>query len=251
MDKSKAYSSDFYAYTNIVAIPSARVIVPKVVNLLSPESVLDVGCGAGAWCSVWIENGVPKVMGADGEYVDRAHLLIASDQFLAADLSQPFLAGSRFDLVTSLEVAEHIHESQADVFVENLVRHGDIILFSAAVPGQGGEFHVNEQPLEYWREKFAGHGYQCFDPVRPIVREEHTVAGWYRFNTLLYVAKSRVATLPKAIKSCAVLPGSPIPSNYPIWWTLRNAILGMAPPSIKHALVRFKGYWIRRRHALH
>lgn len=250
MEKSKTYSSDFYAYTNIVAIPSARAIVPKLVDLLSPKSVLDVGCGAGAWCSIWVENGVPEVVGADGGYVDRERMLIDPAQFLAADLSQSFFAGRRFDLVVSLEVAEHIHASNADTFIDNLVSHGDIVLFSAAVPGQGGEFHVNEQPLQYWRDKFAQHGYQCFDPIRPLVRHDSSVAAWYRFNTLLYVTGDKVAALPSAIRSSMVPVGEPIPCDYPIWWKLRNAILRVMPSQISEALVEIKGHWIRKRHAV-
>ena len=58
-------------------------------------------------------------------------------------------------------MAEHIEEKSSDTFIDNLATAADIILFSAAVRGQGGDFHVNEQPLSYWKEKFMKRGYFC------------------------------------------------------------------------------------------
>ncbi|MBO9716750.1 MAG: class I SAM-dependent methyltransferase [Pseudoxanthomonas sp.] len=251
MENSKAYSSDFYAYNNRVAVASARSVVPRVAALLSPDSVLDVGCGVGAWCSVWLENGARTVAGADGDYVERERLLIGTERFIPTNLAQPFSAGERFDLVMSLEVAEHIPEPHADTFVANLVRHGEVILFSAAVPGQGGEFHVNERPLEYWRTKFAAHGYQCFDPVRPLLRNDGSVAPWYRFNTLLYVAQSRIPTLPTKILESRVDPSLSIPDESPLWWKLRNGAIGLLPGFLTDALARARSSWVRMRYARH
>jgi SAM-dependent methyltransferase len=251
MEQSKAYSSDFYAYNNRVALASARAVVPRVAALLAPGSVLDVGCGVGAWCHVWLENGAHEVTGADGDYVERERLLIGAERFIAANLAQPFDAGARFDLVMSLEVAEHVPEAHADTFVANLTRHGDVVLFSAAVPGQGGEFHVNERPLEYWRAKFAAHGYECFDPLRPLLRDDASVAPWYRFNTLLYVSGSQVPTLPPAILASRVDPAQPVADASPLWWRLRNGTIGLLPAFLTDALARARSSWVRMRYARH
>lgn len=251
MEQSKAYSSDFYAYNNRVAVASARAVVPHVAALLAPASVLDVGCGVGAWCHVWLENGADEVTGVDGDYVERERLLMGADRFLAADLAQPFNAGARFELVMSLEVAEHVPEASADTFVANLLHHGDVVLFSAAVPGQGGEFHVNERPLEYWRKKFALQGYECFDPVRPLLRDDASVAPWYRFNTLLYVAKSRMPALSPSILASRVDPEQPIPDDSPLWWRLRNGAIGLLPAFLTDALASARSSWVRMRYARH
>lgn len=251
MEPSKVYSSDFYAYNNRVALASARAMVPKVAAVLAPRRVLDVGCGVGAWCQVWLENGADAVIGADGDYVDRNRLLIGPDQFVSANLAQPFALGKRFDLVMSLEVAEHIPQAHADMFVANLVRHGDVILFSAAVPGQGGEFHVNEQPLEYWRHKFQAHGYQCFDLFRPLLRDDGAVAPWYRFNTLLYVAESRISSLNSEVLASQVEAGQLLPDASPLWWKVRNGTLGLLPTRMTEALAKARSSWVRVRHARH
>ena len=127
------------------------------------KSVLDLGCGQGVWLASWVRLGAKDVQGIDGPYVDQERLHIPKERFQGRDLARPVDLGRHFDLVQSLEVAEHLPQSAAEQFVDSLVRHGPLVLFSAATPGQGGENHINEQPWEYWREKFAARGYEVFD----------------------------------------------------------------------------------------
>jgi len=239
------YKNDFYEYINAGSLSSAREICPTIVSWLKPKSLLDIGCGAGAWCRIWMEQGVQDVLGVDGDYVDRQALLIPQASFRSHDLSKDFDAGRRFDLVTSLEVAEHVPTETSATFVDNLVRHGDFVMFSAAVPGQGGEFHVNEQPLEFWRELFVARGYRCFDPLRPLLSGNTRVEPWYRYNTLLYVAESAVAELPPAVRNAEIGPGTAIPERAPLSWQARNALLRSAPKPVLDLLVRLKHSWGR------
>lgn len=141
------YNDDFYAYISQGSRDSAQVIVPLVLDEMSIDRMVDVGGGAGAWAKVWEEAGVTTTL-VDGDYVENPMV----KDFRAHDLSKPIDLGERFDLVQTLEVAEHLPETSASDFVDTLTRHGDIVLFSAAVKGQGGEHHVNEQPVEYWRK---------------------------------------------------------------------------------------------------
>jgi SAM-dependent methyltransferase len=157
-----------------------------VYELVRPASVLDVGCGAGTWLSQWSSAGVPDVLGIDGDYVDRTKLQIPSDAFKPVNLQQSFSLGRTFDLVQTLEVAEHLDEANADAFVESLARHGDTILFSAAIPKQGGTHHVNEQWQSYWAEKFAKAGYTCYDILRPRIWADRRILWFYRQNMLLF-----------------------------------------------------------------
>jgi len=246
----RAYKPDFYKYINAGSLASARVVAPAILKMLAPQSVLDAGCGAGAWCSVWLEIGVPDVRGLDGNYVRPEGLLIDQQLFTAADLAHPVDLGRKFDLVTSLEVAEHLPADSADVFVDSLVRHGDIILFSAATPGQGGEYHVNEQPLAYWREKFMRRGYACFDPIREVVAGAGQVEPWYRYNMLLYVAEERIGSLPDAIKATRVSDGEPVRDMSSMGWRVRNGVIRLMPKFIVDALVKFKHAWVRRKYEI-
>jgi len=242
------YNEGFFDYINAGSTASARRVCPLLVDWLTPKSLLDVGCGAGAWCRVWGESGVAEVVGADGDYVDRKRLLIDQSAFVAKDLSQAFDLGRQFDLVTSLEVAEHVATSSSGKFVDNLARHGKRILFSAAVPGQGGEFHVNEQPLEFWRALFSAKGYRCFDPLRPILAGSggRTVEPWYRYNTLFYAADEVVGDLPVAIRETEVQAANAIAQRAPIPWRARNAVLRQLPPSAIDALAKLKHTLSRR-----
>lgn len=225
------YDQLFFNYIEDGSTRSACAILPFLRDRLGPTTVLDVGCGRGAWSAQWIALGVGAVQGIDGDYVKADSLLIPQDQFLARDLSKPFDLGRRFDLVQCLEVAEHISEQFAEIFVDNLCRHGDIVFFSAAQPGQGGEFHVNEQPLRYWREKFATHGYVPFDVVRPKFSSDPTVEPWYRYNSLIYVSQEKKAFVENSFGTKALADSNKITSYEDISWKIRRLLLGLIPNS--------------------
>ena len=185
------YNEAFFDTVASYTQESARVIASLVYDLVKPASVLDVGCATGTWLAEWTAAGVPDVLGIDGDYVDRTALRIPPDQFEPVNLAQPFSLGRTFDLVQTLEVAEHLDHAHADAFVDSLTRHGDVILFSAAIPGQGGTHHVNEQWPSYWAAKFARAGYSVYDVIRPQIWDDQRVANFYRQNILLF-ARDRV-----------------------------------------------------------
>jgi hypothetical protein len=99
--------------------------------------------------------------------------------------------GRRFDLACSLEVAEHLSPSVADQLVLALVKAAPVVLFSAAIPRQGGTSHVNEQWASYWAEKFKRHGYVAIDCLRPALHGDRRVDWWYRQNALIYCVPER------------------------------------------------------------
>ena len=142
---SANYSLEYFARINDGSRNSADVVVPLVTRLVQPTSVIDVGCGTGQWLAAFKRHGVSDVLGVDGPYVERKQLEIGQQEFLPHDLEQPLWIDREFDLALSLEVAEHLSDSIAEQFVETLSRLAPVVLFSAAVPGQGGEKHVNEQ----------------------------------------------------------------------------------------------------------
>jgi SAM-dependent methyltransferase len=183
---ARAYDGVFFENQGPGSRESASVVVPLAQGLVHPESVLDVGCGVGTWVAEWASRGVTDVLGIDGEYVEKSALQVPTANFQSVDLRKPFSIGRRFDLVQSLEVAEHLDESCADTFVQSLVSHADNILFSAAIPGQGGVHHVNEQWLTYWVEKFSRFELKHFDVIRPAIWMDRRVKRWYRQNILLF-----------------------------------------------------------------
>lgn len=165
------------------------IVVPIVMQLINPESVVDVGCGIGTWLSVFKKNGVRKIVGIDGSHVDREQLLfhIDEEEFMIRDLIEPLAVKQKFDLVVSLEVAEHLPEKVSDTFVKSLTQLGDHILFSAAIPHQGGDGHINEQWPLYWKTKFNLLDFEVYDCIRPRIWESLDVNWWYKQNIFMAV----------------------------------------------------------------
>jgi SAM-dependent methyltransferase len=187
-DGASLYDHEFYAGQSGRSLASARRVVPLVNALLAPSAVLDVGCGLGTWLAAFSESGAVEVLGIDGEYVDPSALRVARDRFVAANLRSPPPLDRGFDLAISLEVAEHLPAEHASAFVRYLGAAAPAVLFSAAIPGQGGRDHVNEQWQDYWRQEFAEIGYAAVDAIRPRIWGCPDVAVWYQQNMVLYCA---------------------------------------------------------------
>jgi hypothetical protein len=190
------YTDTFFSNVSEASTASAQVIVPMVLDLVRPQSVIDVGCGLGQWARAFRDHGVPVVRGYDGAYVDRRALHIELDQFTAVDLTRPLVLDRRYDLAICLEVAEHLPTWRSAGLVRDLTAAAPVVLFSAAIPGQGGTNHVNEQWPPYWRGLFAKQGYVRLDPFRPRIWRNPVVAPWYRQNLYLFASGEAVAGTP-------------------------------------------------------
>ena len=213
------YNDAFYQLINRGSAASARELIPRLLEVapIAVESVLDVGCGAGAWLSVWKSFGA-RVIGLDGDYVTPEQLLIDPEEFISTDLRSTFSLDRKFSLVQSLEVAEHLPDSVATEFVKSLCRHSDLVLFSAATPGQGGENHINEQPYSYWRDLFQDQDYAMYDPVRHQLVGNTAVKAWYRYNTFVYLKSGSAPELEASLAPYLVdterLPSDISPAIY-------------------------------------
>ncbi|MEP5567764.1 MAG: methyltransferase domain-containing protein [Halioglobus sp.] len=236
------YDEDFYRYISQGAVNSARKVLPALLATLPEpvESVLDVGCGAGAWLSVWKAMGA-KVVGLDGNYLNPDQLMIDAGEFMPLDLSAGFDLNRRFDLVQTLEVAEHLPESAAASFVASLCRHSDLVMFSAAPPGQGGENHVNEQPYDYWRKLFQEQGYDMYDPIRASLQGVLEVMPWYRYNTFLYVKRNEATdTVADALFPYRIGEQQAAPDISPALYQIRKKLIRLLPSSISTLLAILK-----------
>ncbi len=240
------YGDDFYRFLASFAVRSAQRILPKLTAVIPVGSVVDFGCGNGAWLSAWAATGA-SVIGVDGDYVDRKRLMIDPGEFHAADLSRPIDLGRRFDLVQCLEVAEHLPAAVAGQLISTLTAHGDIVLFSAALPGQGGENHINEQPLDYWRAIFRKHGYTVVDYLRPLIFDDAKIARWYRYNVLLYIKDEKIASLPERVRSCRVSDDQELGEYRPLPYRVRDALVRRLPYGAVNRASRLKALAATRR----
>jgi hypothetical protein len=198
--KPKKYQDSFYEYHLQGAINSAETIIPLVKEYSSPTSVIDIGCGIGAWLSVWKKSGVNTILGIDGDYVNKSKLLIDKLEFKACNLEQGFASDKKYDLVSCLEVAEHLAGKYASGFIESLCKLGDVILFSAAIPGQEGTMHVNEQYPDYWVNIFHKQGFVPIDCLRQWIWDDKKIEWWYRQNILFFVKGEALSNYPGLLK---------------------------------------------------
>jgi len=196
------------------SVRSARVILPVLFDLVSPASVLHIGCGAGEWLKVASELGVDQIAGVDRALADTSGLFIPVTAFSAADLERPVELGRRFDLVLALEVAHQFPPDAAPTFVESLVRHGDVVLFSAAIPGQEAHPPANPQWPSYWAERFARHGYAVTDGLRTRCWLNRDVDARYSQNMLLFVSEERLAEM-SGLRVDTVRDTTPLPLVHP------------------------------------
>ncbi len=186
MNAQYEYSEEFYNNIKKIKLDEEEVI-PYVLEKLRPKSVVDFGCGEGNWLAEIKKNDENiEILGLDGDYIKNDRLAIATSEFKPIDLRQRIELDRKFDLAMSLEVAEHLEEEYADVFIDNLTRASNSILFSAAIPGQGGVHHVNEQWQSYWIDRFAKRGYGVDFSYRKHFWNNPNLNSWRRQNLLFF-----------------------------------------------------------------
>lgn len=235
------YSNQFFDYIDDGARTSAQHFIRVLSPWIAPKSVLDLGSGRGAWLSEWMASGLSDVIGVDGAYVDQVNLVIPSEKFVASDLTKPVKLGRKFDLAQSLEVGEHLPNSASATLVESLTSHSDRVVFSAAVPGQGGEFHINERPLEFWRQLFRERGYDPYDCIRPILNDEATVEPWYRYNAILYLNETGRQDLSDDVITTRIPDDVSVPHRGDLRWRLRKLAVSTLPQSVVTAIAKKRG----------
>jgi SAM-dependent methyltransferase len=200
-----AYSTRYYEGLKEDSAASARAVVPLVLRLFPAKTMIDVGCGSGTWAREYAACGC-DILGVDGAVVQESQLVIPPAQFQRRDLSKELQFDRRFDLANCLEVAEHLDESRADSFVADLCRLSDVVVFSAAIPGQGGTHHVNEQFQSYWISRFRAQGYVPLDCLRHQVWGNAEVAWWYVQNLFVFVNGARLNDFPAARAATVAWP---------------------------------------------
>ncbi len=245
------YDAKFYSNTVDRVLASARRILPPLIKATGATSVVDLGCGWGLWLATARECGVDDVLGIDGPHA-RKGLHIDQRQFLAHDLTKPLRVGRRFGLAISVEVGEHIDAACADGLVGNLVRLAPTVLFSAAIPGQGGAHHVNEQWPCYWIDLFAQHGYTAVDCIRRRVWDDPQVQPWYAQNAFLMV-DAELAQAPGILALATQSPPLPVRCVHPRLFEARTdpryiqqmAVLTALPAPLRRAAYRGRSLYRR------
>lgn len=170
-------TNDVFTASNL---PSG--LIDKALQIFNPTSVLDLGCGTGQAVSYFMEKGVPIVLGVEGSAVVIAQAK-SSNCITQFDLNKELNLNREFDMIFSYEFVEHIHPKYVDILLKNFSKHSNLIVLSAARPGQGGLGHFNEQYPEYWIEKFKNEGYNYDDESTQILKAAEKI---YPENILVF-----------------------------------------------------------------
>jgi len=177
---------------------SQEMVLKALHDLLPFASAADFGTGRGSWLKAAIDMGVSDVHGFDIPEIPVEQRQFPAERFTAADLGQPLHLDRRFDLAISTEVAEHLPRAHAATFIANVAQASDFVLFSAAIPYQGGAGHVNENWVEYWAQMFQAHGFACFDILRAQFWNEAAIRSYYRQNLLVFARGAAARRLTQA-----------------------------------------------------
>lgn len=177
-----SYDAAFYTENARIGLESAEIMLPAVLEVTRATNVIDIGCGSGAWLSVAKAHGC-TVKGIDRNTPD-SHLLIDSTEFERRDLTEG-VDCTGYDLAMCLEVAEHLPESSAKALVNGLCK-ARFVLFSAAIPGQRGVDHINEQWSTWWEPFFEANGYDGSSALRWRFWTDRRIANFYRQNVLVF-----------------------------------------------------------------
>jgi SAM-dependent methyltransferase len=188
MHQQNVFLDNYIHCVDVHNTKSAYSFIPillKYINL--PNSVIDIGCGTGTWLNALKNFGVKDIKGINGNYIENSLLEINVNELVYHDLNLPYLDKKKYDLAICLEVAEHLQSESSDILVKTLCKLSDTILFSAALPFQGGQNHLNEQPIKYWIDLFNRNGFIFKDYFRSTIWDNENIEWWYRQNTFLII----------------------------------------------------------------
>lgn len=239
---SSNYGDSFYKVQMDGSYKSASIVVPHLLKYFQPKSVVDLGCGRGTWLKAFKDNGIARVVGHDGPWNSQDKMIDPGIVFVPLNLNSPVVQGSeKFDLASSLEVAEHLKPGSAREFVKALTHLSDVVMFGAAYSYQGGVDHINEQPHTYWAKLFGEFSYLPYDIFRPEIWGNPDVESWYQQNTFLYVRKN--SDLEKNLNKQGIFPLKNLefmncihPQMYAHWVTVGSSPLRTL---VKKAALKF------------
>lgn len=193
------YDDNFYATSRDGMIRSAEALVPILIEEADIEpysTLIDVGCGEGWWAKTFADHNF-DVIGVDGGWHGEHQL---GERFRPQDLNTSLAGHGHFDVAVCLEVAEHLPARRAESFIAELCGLAPLIVFSAAIPGQGGTGHINEQWPDYWAKLFQANGFSVDGDIRYRIWNDDRIENWYRQNLLVAWSSPRASAMPLPLR---------------------------------------------------
>jgi SAM-dependent methyltransferase len=151
-------------------------VADNLIRDFHPTSALDAGCAMGFLVEALRKRGVDASGFDVSEYAISQVDESVAEHCRVASLTEP-LPG-RYDLITCIEVIEHLPPQEADAAIANLCAATDRLVLSTT-PGDFGEpTHLNVQPPEVWSAKLAQHGF-----LRDLDRDLSYISPWAALYT--------------------------------------------------------------------
>jgi len=168
----------------------------SIANLISktyqPKTIVEFGCGPGHLTRELDKINI-NVTAIDGfsspEFKNTQKITFTKVDLNDQKALEQFLGNKKFDLAICTEVGEHLNPASSEHLIKYLTQSAPVVIFSAAVPGQGGHGHINCQPREFWHDLFTSNGFRLIDSFRQKLRDNEKLAMWYKLNMLDYVSK--------------------------------------------------------------
>lgn len=184
------YNRDFHKSIENDEYPQAVRVGEYISTFLKPSSFLDFGCSTGLYLRE-VQIKMPDIHAVGFEFSKEAVDSALCNYVLQADLTNPVeIERIPNTLGLCLEVLEHIEDKYWRQVLENMTRSCDKIIFSAAVPGQGGTGHINCRPKIDWIKRFHELGWVVdLDASRHLINymQQGYHMGWFSNNAMVLI----------------------------------------------------------------
>lgn len=207
------YDEEYYKKIDLEEQNQACWLANILVDMYHPSSVVDFGCGAGTYLKPFLDRGI-RCLGIDNESAAKSASSVGQ-HITICDMVDDLQIG-QFDIAICLETLEHIAAPHADRALDNLTNASELVVFSAAPPGQGGVGHLNCQPPEYWRDAFARRGF-AYDHDTTCRVIEHVAdcrhMSWLDNNLMIFVKETSGTLVAEPHKRFHLLGLAHLPTN--------------------------------------
>lgn len=200
---SSYFNSEIFDY-------NYSIIAQAIINEYQPKRVIEFGCGNGELSKALSNAGV-EVTAIDAystpnftEYENiNFYQVDLNDTDAVMDLLK--VTSTKFDLSICMEVAEHLNPDISEFLIQSLTSVADVVVFSAAIPEQDGDGHINCRDRYFWHEQFEKNNFYLKDTIRSQIRNNIKVGRWHALNIVDYVRLTGEPTLQDYRKLVAKL----------------------------------------------
>lgn len=168
-------------------------IKDRLRHLWTEVHVDDIGASRGLYVRKLLAMGI-SAKGYD-KFTEYEPLVTRCDITQPMTLESGIGWGKKFFVTLCLEVFEHVEDVHWERMILNLIQRANVVIFSAALLGQGGTGHINCRSRYEWIRRFAMMGWMLdLDSTEHLVAflsKNPGVMGWLKANVMIFVRVQR------------------------------------------------------------